>query len=106
VEPKDESSSDPKVPGNDEDSDDYVPPPDPYDTPGFCSNFRCQITVLSAVVFGVVFVAVRLVRRVPAGGTYDLATGELELQTADSGDDSFVNGKGGYRDGDDVGELT
>lgn len=106
VEPKQTSSPDTTGPGNEGTTDDYEPPSDPYDTPGFCSNFRCQITILSAVVFAVVFVAVRLVRRVPAGGVYDLAAGELELQTADSGDDSFVNGKGGYRDDNDAGELT
>ena len=51
---------------------------------------------MAGVVFAIVYVAIRVVRRAPSGPAYDLAQFELELQTVGSDDDGeFINRRKG-----------
>lgn len=64
--------------------------------PSVCTGLTCQVAVMVGVVFAIVYVANRIVRRAPSGPAYDLAQSELELQTVESDDDDeFINRRKG-----------
>jgi len=105
IEPSDENKDTPSVviPSDNGDGPN-VKPSGTYDEPGapFCSTLTCQVGMLVGVVFSITFLAVKLIRRSPAGPIYEVADSELELQPA-----SFSDGgrNSEFRD-EDEGEFT